>query len=304
MIERILKALQKNQAIEKRDATWDWCYSYSIQTEINEASLENMANNNLKWGFFGGGSVVYNSLIINKLALGLGIYGAENPAPRPYPLPKANLIKRSDSELLTIIEKHLDFDITSPPFIGGRTTTQTPYGIVTERHCHYLWVMKRILELFPDRNTRIIEIGAGMGLLGWYLDRLGYKDYTIVDLARVNACQTYFLYKNLPHRNFILSGEVGNLFDDTTSIKILHSTDFINVPKNKWDIMINIDGLTEMGESAATTYMDSDCSPSLLSINHEANAFRVCELKTSKKLVYRYPFWLRDGYVEELYTVK
>ena len=67
--------------------------------------------------------------------------------------------------------------------------------------------------------------------------------------------------------------------------------------------MVNIDGLTEMGIDVATKYLDSDCSPMMLSVNHEMNTYRVCDLKTRKKMIYRYPFWVRDGYAEELYKI-
>jgi hypothetical protein len=69
------------------------------------------------------------------------------------------------------------------------------------------------MELCPDKNSSIIEIGAGFGVLGYYLDKAGYHDYTIIDIARTNACQTYFLSKNLLDRNIILSGDVENPFD-------------------------------------------------------------------------------------------
>jgi hypothetical protein len=36
-------------------------------------------------------------------------------------------------------------------------------------------------------------------------------------------------------------------------------------------------------------------------INHEVNDFRINEI--CKTLIYRYPFWVRDGYVEELYAL-
>ena len=202
---------------------------------------------------------------------------------------------------MKIINDKIGFDISSPPFIGGRKINNTNYGIITNRHCHYLWVVKRILELCPNRDSKIVEIGAGIGLLGWYLDRLGYKDYTIIDIARTSACQAYFLHKNLPHRNLILSGETENPYSNTDDIKILHSSEFSKAPINRWDIMVNIDGLTEMGLDIATNYVGSECSSMLLSINHEVNNYRICELKTNKKLIHRYPFWIRDGYVEELY---
>ena len=302
MINRILKALGVKQAAEKLDSMWLWCYSYSDKIEINESSLENIANTNLVHGFFGITNPHINSGAIINLCFALGVFKVVNPEGGDTPAAReVDLLKYSDSELLTLIQSRLDFDITFPPFIGGRNLTKTIYGIVTNRHCHYLWVVKRIIELCPDKNSRIIEIGAGLGLLGWYLDRIGYKDFTIIDIARTNACQSYFLYKNLPHRNFILSGEEENPFEDKESIKILHISDFIYVPKDRFDLMVNIDGFTEMGKDTAFNYINSNCASTVLSINHEANKYSVCELNTSKKLIYRYPFWLRNGYVEELY---
>ena len=302
MINRILTALSKNEGQDQLSPTWVWCYNHSQQVEINEDTLKNMGNNNLVFGFLGGVHII-NSNVINRLATALGIYGIKNPEGGKYHQPRANFVEYPESELLKLINDKIGFDITFPSFIGGRTTTVTDFGIITERHCHYLWIVKRILELCPDRNSSIIEIGAGIGFLGYYLDRLGYKDYTTIDLSRTNACQTYFLYKNLPHRNFILSGEVDNPYDlqHKDDIKILHSSDFESVPDNRFSIMVNMDGLTEMFKDTAIDYINSKCAPTLLSINHEVNDYRVCELNTSKKLTYRYPFWIRDGYVEELY---
>jgi hypothetical protein len=304
MIDRILKALNKNEPIEIRSVMWNWCYSYSTQVEINEETLENMANNGLVFGFLRGVHPV-NSNVINKLATALGILAVQNPEGGKNIQPLVNTIRYSDFQLLKI-EDHLGFDITFPSFIGGLYINNTEYGIATERHYHYLWLVKRILELYPDRNSSIIEIGAGMGLLGYYLDRLGYKDYTVIDLSRTGACQSYFLWKNMPHRKFILSGEKKDPYSLKYKdfIKLLHSSDFINVPKNRFTLMVNMDGLTEMIKEEAVKYMDSDCTPVLLSINHEMNDYRICELNTSKKMIYRYPFWVRDGYTEELYESK
>jgi hypothetical protein len=68
--------------------------------------------------------------------------------------------------------------------------------------------------------------------------------------------------------------------------------------------MINMDGLSEMNKEDAIKYVSSDCAPLLLSVNHEINDFRVVDIcKPYRKLVYRYPFWTRPGYVEELYKL-
>lgn len=309
IIHRIIPILQTNTKCETRSDIWNWCSGYSSKVEINKENLENRANTNLVFGFFGGTSLEINRMAIIKLAQALGVMGLNNPeggVEGGICRVNINYVKLTDSALLQKIEEAIGFKIQLPSFIGGRKTSATDYGIITDRHCHYLWILKRIIELFPDRKSSIVEIGAGLGILGYYLDKAGYKDYTTIDLAHTNACQTYFLARNLPDRDLILSGEKGNPFDFAykDSLKVLHSLDFENIKKNRFDIMINIDGLTEMKLEEATKYMQSDCASVILSINHEVNSYRVIDIhKPNRMLKYRYPFWLRDGYVEELYCM-
>lgn len=306
IIDRILPIFEKNYPLEVRDVVWNGCMNRAMETEMTETSLENMCNTSLVYGFYGAGGMKE----IKKLAEALGVSGIGNPENDAhcgrYVAPPCNVDNLTADEILDKIQAVLPFKIEFPPFFGNYTQgLQTKYGITTDRHIYYLWILKRIIELCPDKNSAIIEIGAGFGILGYYLNQVGYRDYTTIDLALINACQTYFLSKNLPDRNLILSGDVESPFDllHKDSIKLLHAKDFHDVPKNRFAIMINTDGLTEYGIAEATKYVQSDCAPILLSVNHEVNTFRVCEidqpLRTRK---YRYPFWLRDGYVEELYT--
>lgn len=285
LIERILSVFQKNYPIEERDTIWNNCMSMAKQTELNESNLENMCRNTLTSGFVGDGGKEE----IVKLAQALQIPDQENL-----------------DDVLDNIQSALPFPINFPEFHGNCIQgLQTKYGIATNRHVWYLWVLKRILELCPNPNIGIIEIGAGFGVLGYYLDRAGYRDYTTIDLAMANACQTYFLSRNLPGRNVIVSGDVLNPFDQQyeDSIKLLHSTDFKDVPKGRFGIMVNMDGLTEMGIEHATKYAKHDCASMMLSINHEMNSYRVCDIiQPHRNRKYRNAFLLRDAYIEELYV--
>lgn len=300
IIDRILPVFRKNYPAESRDAIWNFCMSLATKVELNEANLENMCQTGLTAGFVGnggGGQIV-------KLAEALGIFGIANTETGAGSTSTTS--KMSIDELLDVIQTLLPFQINFPPFSGNCAQgLPTKYGVTSNRHVFYLWVLKRIIELCPDRNSSIIEVGAGFGVLGYYLDRAGYRDYTTIDLAVINACQTYFLYRNLPERNIIVSGDVENPFDlkYKDSIKLLHATDFKAVPKDRFSIMVNMDGLTEYGVAEASKYSQSDCAPLLLSINPESNPYRVFELpQPHRKISYRYPFWIRDGYVEELYV--
>jgi hypothetical protein len=307
MIERITEVFNRNTSIEKRAGVWEHCYGYYSQVPMTVENLEVMSHTNMVYGFFGGtGDGTLDREVVVRLAKAVGVLGINNPEGNSDVIPKINYERKdlSVSELLNLMDDVIGFHIDLPPFTGGRTYLKTDRGMISLRHCHYLWIMKRIVELFPDHNSSIIEIGAGMGWLGYFLDKAGYKDYTSIDLANANACQTYFLSKNLPERNIILSGDVVNPFHDDykNCLKLLHYTDFKDIKRDRFNLMINTDGLTEMGVDVATEYMKSDCAPLLLSINHELNEFRIIDIyKPYRKLKYRYPFWLRDGYVEELY---
>ena len=335
ILERILRVYEENILAENRTNMWDWCQSHNSKVELNESNLENMANTDLVFGFFGGSHEMglpesnTNAAIervtrtaLLKLAQLIGVSGIENPEGGLFLT--QHILKLSDSDMLRKIETSIGFKIELPEFVGGREVVKTDFGIITDRHIHYLYILKRIIDLCPDRNSSIIEIGGGLGLLPYFLDKAGYKDYTCIDLAHANVCQAYFLHKNLPERELIISREKKNPFSlkYKNAIKLLHTSDFPNMPdyynhevfRNKYDsvnilekrfdIMINIDGFTEMSPSEVFKYIRSNC-PLLLSINHEVNEYRVIDLcEKYRKLIYRYPFWIRPGYVEELYTLK
>lgn len=305
IVERILPVYNRNYPRETRDVIWNYMMDRALKVDLTEANLYNMGDNALSSGFCG----AYGQKEIVKLAEALGVCGISNPEndaayKRHVPAP-VNVEGMTSDEILDKIQGALPFQINFPPFYANCTQgVFTKYGAASNRHIFYLWVLKRIMELCPDPNSGILEIGAGFGLLGYYLDKVGYKDYTTIDLALINACQTYFLAKNLPEREIIISGDTEDPFslEYRKSIKLLHASEFVRVPENRFSIMVNMDGLTEMGVEQATRYTESDCAPMLLSINHEVNPYRVCDLKQPRTRKYRYPFWLREGYVEELYV--
>jgi hypothetical protein len=272
MIERIIRVFEKNLPLDNRSDIWNWCLDHSSKVDVNEENLENMANTNLCYGFFGGTQDVNTD---------------------------AETTDRATETALRMIEELLGFKVSLPQFTGGRRVLMTPRGIITDRHLHYLWILKRIINLFPDRNSSIIEIGAGLGILGYYLSEAGYKDYTSVDLATPSACQSYFLAKNLPYRDIILSGDKDDpfSFEWRESIKLLHASDFHHIEKDRFSIMINIDSLPEMVPTEVEKYTSDDCAKLLLSINTRDV---VVPYRTR---VYRVPFYLRDGYYEELFQL-
>jgi len=72
---------------------------------------------------------------------------------------------------------------------------------------------------------------------------------------------------------------------------------------DRFDLVVNIDSMTELGDELASEYADRilDVAPLLLSINHELNSVRVHDLFTARGAsIERHPNWLRIGYAEEI----
>ena len=69
--------------------------------------------------------------------------------------------------------------------------------------------------------------------------------------------------------------------------------------------MLNADSLTELDPRTAKAYCEAirDRAGIWLSMNHEANAFTAREMSNAAGMVAtsRAPYWLRAGYVEEVF---
>ena len=73
-----------------------------------------------------------------------------------------------------------------------------------------------------------------------------------------------------------------------------------------YDLVLNVDSLTEIDETVAKEYwvLIRKKAKKFLSINHEANGFTVAGLIESDsgiKNTCRSPYWLRGGYIEEVW---
>jgi hypothetical protein len=84
-------------------------------------------------------------------------------------------------------------------------------------------------------------------------------------------------------------------------IKIISPKTFIE-SRICYDIVLNVDSLTEMDATVASEYIEQikKRSAMFLSINHESNSFTVRDMIGHMNGYSRYPYWMRKGYVEEL----
>jgi len=223
----------------------------------------------------------------------------------------------SPDDLLGRVEREFGARLQAPRGQGDLFGLRTSRGIFTERHFAAIYLAKRISEICPDRKSRICEIGAGAGYLAYYCRKLGYQDFTIVDLPSVNISQAYLLMRALPETEFRLQGEAGP-FEPGDAIRILPDSALQSAPEGCFDLVVNVDSLPEMATPVALELCKTIARVGrrFLSVNQEANAPRTTPQDLQDRVpemvlrvggyrrLSRAPFWMREGYVEELYSVE
>ncbi len=210
---------------------------------------------------------------------------------------------QSTDQLIDAIEKAIGQQIDFPNPFPDEHGIKSRRGIVSYRAIHAIyqaWLIKALLR--GVENPTVLEIGGGLGRTAYYTRRFGIADYTIVDLSFTAVSQAYFMMRTLGEDAVRLHGEpVGN---DDAKVKLLNPDDFLNGSR-RYDLIINVDSLTEMGRATAESYLTKICTstPTFLSINHEANEFTVKALQDHARRLAtrRREYGLRHGYVEELF---
>ena len=157
-------------------------------------------------------------------------------------------------------------------------------------------------------NPKVLEIGGGLGRTAFYAHKLGITDYTIVDIPMTALAQGYFLGNALGENSIMIDGEKLSPQESASRVKLLSPHAFFSSSEH-YDLIINVDSLTEIGQETASAYWDAieKRADLLLSINHETNPFSISQfIKGSKNILKssRNPYWMRRGYLEEVVVFK
>lgn len=182
------------------------------------------------------------------------------------------------------------------------------YGISIHGSCFPELFFSHVFAAYRVKNIygsgkNIAEIGGGFGGLALMLSCC---DYTIFDLPFSNLLQGYFLLK---------SGMDVSLYREKgTRVKVLPWWEIRN--NCKYDVVINQDSIPEMPQNIGYYYISriASISKSFYSVNQEEMAvnsgagrqLRVPDIINKNggyRRVSRNLFWIRDGYVEEVYEV-
>lgn len=253
---------------------------------------------------------ILDSLI--RLAEAIGVLTVENPEQGIF----GSAIFTNVDEVIEKIEDCLKIKIIPPNVEGGLYKLLTSKGGVHFRDISAIYTSWRCKDLLKGMSDpSLCEIGAGIGKVAYYSWLLGIKDYTIIDLPHINILQGFYLSKSLPSAKITLYGEkVGK----GQSISVLPDWTFMKMNSKQFSMTLNQDSLPEISRKAALAYLNQikkNTKNLFLSINQESkNTMMIGALRQnvvselvfdakSYERIYRFPHWMREGYVEELYKI-
>ena len=236
------------------------------------------------------------------LAEALGVVNVESPETGPWGLSLHNDI----DELLKKIEDHLQISITPPQGVIHTDGLETSRGLFHYRHFNSLYAAARICKLNRELAP-VCEIGGGLGVTAFYARQMGIRDYTLLDLPLTCLLAGNYLLHSLGEEEVSLYGEP--LQKDT--IKLLPYWEYYQLEDNQFALTVNQDSLTEIADNLVMTFLDELKRTSrnyFLSINHEYREGYIVKDFARRSggfhEIYRGKYWIREGYVEELFQLE
>jgi len=260
-------------------------------------------------------SRLHASFYMDKLAVlgvAVGALPMENPEQGRW---GENLFSNPD-DLVAGIERAVGFSVR-PPAVCGNFGVRVGEGIFHPTDIGNIYVAWKSREMLRSReNPAVCEIGAGHGGLAYFARRPGLRRYAIVDLPVVNVIQGYYLLSALPLEDVRLYGE-GEL-DLADGVGVFPYWCFREFGDRSVDLVINQDSFPVISRGVVLDYlaaMRRNTSGYFMSINQESrgSAMRagavqqvvpelVAECGGFHRIA-RTQYWIRRGYVEEIYAV-
>lgn len=246
-----------------------------------------------------------------SLGQAVGIVPVQNPEQGVY----GSLLQMNSIDVLQKSVELMQLD-PLPPQFGAMFGVKYEDGVIPVNHLLHLYTAHRVkMMLPPDKEATCLEIGGGVGLLAYVVASMGYKQYCIVDLPLVNALQGYLLLKSTVAERVRLYGE--EVSDSESSIYICPSNHIDEISDKSIDLIVNQDSLPEMNHETMVGYLkfiQRVGRGTFLSINQESQAStgvhsmqgwvnEACRDEPGLRLTHRYPYWLRKGYLEEIYQI-
>jgi len=246
---------------------------------------------------------------------------AEAVGALPVENPEQGVFGRSlylDPDMLVAKISERIGDIAPPDIDGGLLKVMTAHGLFGERDLNAIFtafLIRRLLGV-SSNSADVCEIGAGTGRVAYWVFRNGIRNYTIFDLPHVNVVQGYYLLKGLGTESVALYDELEPI-GGGPFVKVLPSHAIRDEQTRQYDLILNQDSFPEIHVATVREYLlwiRQVCRGSFMSINHETrprsshgliqlNVPEIVEEVGGFQRVDRFPYWLRKGYVAELYRV-
>ena len=245
-------------------------------------------------------ALIYFDKLVS-LATSLGLIPVESPMTAQL----GDNMHSSIDDLIEKIEGYLSISITPP--LGAIYTSGivSSRGIFHYRHFNAIYCASRIQTLNPNNNP-CCEYGGGIGITAMYARKLGTKDYTLYDLPITCLLAGNYLLNAIGLDSINLYDE--KLQKDT--IKILPYWEPLNAGNNQFYLSINQDSFPEISKNLVEKYLvqiERTTQKYFLSINHEGFYPRTVNILAEKingiKKINRSIYFLREGYLEELFAI-
>lgn len=251
--------------------------------------------------------------LLLSLAEAIGCSRVQNQEQVPI-LEAYEYINQDREVLLSRIEDKLGFSIEVPKF-GNAPAILVGKKRLSPDSIMHAYTAYRLKELGATNDSVVLEIGGGHGSAAMMSHLAGIEDYTIIDLPYVNAFQFGFLGSVLGDDIVKGYGEFNHAKESVKGIKFLSTRAIKDLPDNSVDFVINSDSLPEIPYAVAQDYIHEIkriCRGKFLSLNQETgrphpNGEAQCYVPElvkntgALKRISRSLFWMRQGYVDEVY---
>ncbi len=260
------------------------------------------------------GLAIKDKLVL--LAEAVGAIPCENPEQGPW----GKSLHVDLDPLVARIATVIGLDIAPPDIDGGMLKIETTGGRFHDRDANAIYTAHFLRQILGQyQHSNVCEIGAGVGRVAYWSYRMGVRSYQIFDLPHMNVLQGFYLLKALPQAKVILFGEEQENEGENPRIVVSPNTGIDYTKSGIYDMVLNQDSFPEVNKAAVLQYLSWILQSSrqyFLSINHESKPpsggtldaqLSVPELVREAggfDLKLRVPYWLRRGYVAELYQIR
>ena len=242
------------------------------------------------------------------LAEALGVLSVENPEQHGQ---WGWNIHTNVDRLVLELEQAIGIAIAPPSGAIHTFGIESIRGPIHYRHMNSLYAALRIRDLMQQGGA-ICEYGGGLGIVAYYANMLGLRDYTIFDLPIINVFAGNFLMNTLGTDAVRLYG------DDPMPdrVNVLPYWACVDAPDKNFELSLNQDSFPEIESSLVIEYLhqiERTTKRGFLSINQEAGApmgskpqnlvSQLVRENSSMRRAYRMKYWIREGYVEEFYEI-